>query len=307
MAARLLQLHGAIVDLIYYVDAFPEPGGEAIVRKFDIAAGGGFNAMASATRQGMSVTYAGALGTGPFGDMVANALSTENIKPLLPRDSDRDQGCCTVMVDPSGERSFVAAEGAEGYVRESDLNRIQLSDYGWSMLSGYTLYYQGSVAAFTQWLSRNTEVPNLVFDPAPIIASICPDALTVAISSAAWVTANTSEAEFLTGEANPVTAAQSLADGRCGAVVRNAEKGCVVAWDGQVQSIPAHAVTTVDTNGAGDTHLGAFIASLARGCCPSTAARYANVAAALSTTHFGPACAPDFATVEETLRLTQAK
>ncbi|HEX9518227.1 MAG TPA: PfkB family carbohydrate kinase, partial [Streptosporangiaceae bacterium] len=48
----------------------------------------------------------------------------------------------------------------------------------------------------------------------------------------------------------------------------------------------------VDTNGAGDTHSGAFIAALAAGAAEIAAARSANAAAALSVTRRGPATAP---------------
>jgi sugar/nucleoside kinase (ribokinase family) len=56
--------------------------------------------------------------------------------------------------------------------------------------------------------------------------------------------------------------------------------------------IPAHPVIPVDTNGAGDAHVGAFIAALARGEAPDRALRIANTAAALSTLLPGPATCP---------------
>jgi sugar/nucleoside kinase (ribokinase family) len=48
----------------------------------------------------------------------------------------------------------------------------------------------------------------------------------------------------------------------------------------------------LDSNGAGDTHTGAFIAALATGADDVAAARTANAAAALSVTRRGPATAP---------------
>lgn len=49
----------------------------------------------------------------------------------------------------------------------------------------------------------------------------------------------------------------------------------------------AHRVEAVDATGAGDTFDGAFLARLLAGDDPQTAARYANVAAALSTMGYG--------------------
>ena len=51
-------------------------------------------------------------------------------------------------------------------------------------------------------------------------------------------------------------------------------------------------MTPVDTNGAGDAHSGVLAAALARGIDLTTALRWANVAGALTVTHFGPATCP---------------
>jgi sugar/nucleoside kinase (ribokinase family) len=58
-------------------------------------------------------------------------------------------------------------------------------------------------------------------------------------------------------------------------------------------------VTLVDTTGAGDAHFGAYIAGLAAGRDAETAARRANVVAALTVTRRGPATSP---TADETDR-----
>jgi sugar/nucleoside kinase (ribokinase family) len=60
-------------------------------------------------------------------------------------------------------------------------------------------------------------------------------------------------------------------------------------------------VGVVDTTGAGDAHLGAFIAGLAAGRDVGAAARRANVVAALTVTRRGPATSP---TAEETDRFS---
>jgi len=56
--------------------------------------------------------------------------------------------------------------------------------------------------------------------------------------------------------------------------------------------IPAPAVHAVDTTGAGDAHSGVFLAALADGLPPASAARRANAAAALAVTRPGPATSP---------------
>ncbi|MGB4829408.1 MAG: PfkB family carbohydrate kinase, partial [Paracoccaceae bacterium] len=80
--------------------------------------------------------------------------------------------------------------------------------------------------------------------------------------------------------------------------VRVGADGCWLALPDQpALHLPGHPARPVDTNGAGDAHIGAFIALLAKGQTPANAARIANVAAAISTETEGPATAPTLATV----------
>ena len=53
----------------------------------------------------------------------------------------------------------------------------------------------------------------------------------------------------------------------------------------------------MDTNGAGDAHSGVLAATLAQGMDLTTALRWANVAGALTTMHFGPATCPSGAEI----------
>jgi sugar/nucleoside kinase (ribokinase family) len=298
MIPRLVQLSGVIVDHIYWVEAVPRAGEEAIVRRAVLCAGGGYNAMVAARRAGMAVAYAGTLGSGPFAEIVAAALADEGIGPLRERLAGRDQGCCTCLIDRAGERTFVAASGADGIVMAADLTALSIGAGDWCLLSGYALGYRDSRAALTEWLEARAGKINLVFDPSPLVAQIPEPSRAAARSAATWVSANRAEATALTGCADPEAAAATLAHRPGGAIVRDGANGCVLATaDSPPRHIPGHPVRAVDTNGAGDTHIGAFIATLAETGDPFRAARFANIAAALSTTQEGPSTAPTKADV----------
>jgi 2-dehydro-3-deoxygluconokinase len=66
-----------------------------------------------------------------------------------------------------------------------------------------------------------------------------------------------------------------------------AAEGCLIATPKERFRLPGHRVDSVDATGAGDTFDGAFVARLLAGDDLKTAARYANVAAALSTRGYG--------------------
>ena len=64
-------------------------------------------------------------------------------------------------------------------------------------------------------------------------------------------------------------------------------EGSLIVTASKRYRLPPHKVDAVDATGAGDTFDGAFLARLLEGDDPEAAGRYANVAAALSTTGYG--------------------
>lgn len=78
-----------------------------------------------------------------------------------------------------------------------------------------------------------------------------------------------------------------FAQGAKAVVLKCGSAGCVVATPDAREAIAAHRVDAVDATGAGDCFDGALLARLAAGDGLADAARYANAAAALTTTGFG--------------------
>lgn len=84
-----------------------------------------------------------------------------------------------------------------------------------------------------------------------------------------------------------------------GVIVRLGADGCVVVAPGsEPLHVPGFVVEAQDSNGAGDAHVGAFLAALAAGRHPLDAARRANACAALAVTRPGPATAPAAAEID---------
>ena len=110
-------------------------------------------AMVAARAAGMDTALGGTLGTGPFADMTTKALAELAIPHIGGTRREYDQGLCSVMLEPDGERTFVSAHGAEGHVTPEDLARIELEPDDWVMVSGYTLYYPDAAKAVSDWLA----------------------------------------------------------------------------------------------------------------------------------------------------------
>ena len=289
MKRGLLQLTGAVIDILQRVERLPRPGEGLTAQAAGIGAGGGFNAIAAARRAGADVAYGGALGTGPFADIVRAALAAEGAPVLQRRRIAQDQGFCTVLVESDGERAYVYTPGAERAATADDLAALPAADFQWALLSGYAAPSGEDI--FGDWLDALPRSVTLMFDPTPLAVIVGRAGVARALARADWVSANRREAQALTG-LDPARAAEALSQGRRGAVVRDGANGCWVACSGAAVLVPGFPVVAVDSAGAGDAHVGAFIAALMAGAAPVAAARFANAAAAIAVTRLGAASAP---------------
>jgi sugar/nucleoside kinase (ribokinase family) len=299
---RLVFAGEAIVDVVMRVPALPPRGGDTLATSTEILAGGGFNVMAAAARQGLPVLYAGGHGTGPWGDVVRAALAAEGIGLLRPADPDRDTGFDVALVDACAERTFVTQLGAET-VRGPGAWDVLVGPGDAVYVSGYGLVPPESGAALSEWAAALPPGVLLFLDPGPLVAQVPATVLHRVLSRCDWLSCADREAESLAGVAgDPAEAARRLlARGAAGGViVRAGAAGCYVAEPGSAAAVHVRApqVTAVDTTGAGDAHSGVFLAALADGHSPAGAAARANAAAAFAVTRHGPATAPDRAQLE---------
>jgi sugar/nucleoside kinase (ribokinase family) len=303
MSGRLVHIGSAVVDYVYRIDALPAPGMEKTASSYAQVAGGGFNMMIAATRTGMKVVFGGQLGSGPNGDFLRAAFASEGIETLTPPSPVMDSGNCVAMISSDAERTFVSWPGAESVLSLEMMAPVAVAAGDWVFTSGYTLSYPGSRDALADWIEAlPTHVP-FVFDPTPVISDIPRPILSRVLARTTWLSCNTTEAADIAGPGDVETLAARLLADHCpkaaGVVIRAGAKGCHVRLaDGSARTIAGFKVAAVDTNGAGDAHIGAFVSALSHGVQPFEAARYANAAAALSVTRHGGSSAPTDAEIQ---------
>jgi sugar/nucleoside kinase (ribokinase family) len=292
---RLLHLGNVVADVVLAVAALPEPGADVLASRATTAAGGGFNVMSAAVRQGLPAAYGGAHGAGPFATLARAALAAEGIEVLLPAKAGLDSGFVVTFVDARGERTFVTSPGAEAALDRDDLAAVTAAPGDAVYLSGYGLVHEPNRAALLSWLQPLGEATLVVFDPGPLAGSIPAGVLGTVLGRTGWLTCNALEAAQLTGAAGARESARLLAQRvrRGRVIVRLGPAGCLLAGPAAGPlHVPGFPVTAVDTTGAGDTHTGSFLAALADGEDIMPALRRANAAAALSVTRRGPGTAP---------------
>jgi sugar/nucleoside kinase (ribokinase family) len=292
-----------VVDVTTWIDAFPARGSDTLADAATLTPGGGFNVMAAAARQGMAVLFAGRHGAGVAGDTVRAALAAEGIEVLRAADRSADTGVVVTMVEPDGERTFVTSPAA--LRGTGDLGAVPVAPDDFVYVSGYGLA-SAHGPELADWVGSLGPRVTVIADPGSLVADLPRRLLDAVLARTDWWSCNRREATVLTGVADPAWAAVVLAGagGGGGVMVRDGAAGCVLVHrtSPHVHRIAAPNVTAIDTTGAGDTHVGVFVAGLAAGRTPLDAARRATVAASLSVTARGPATAPGRDLLEEWLR-----
>ncbi len=294
MTARLISVGNVIIDLPIDVPALPARGGDVLGRSRGSAPGGSFNTMAAARRQGLATAYAGAHGTGPFGDLARAALAAEGIEVLHPATADLDTGYDLALTDADGERTFVTVFGAEATLTAEALAAVHPGPDDLVHVSGYGLLDRSNGAVLGPWLAALGPGPVVLLDPGPLVRDIPAAVWEAAVGRADWLSGNAREVELLTGRTGS-DAVSALLERVPNVLLRLGPDGCLVGTAEGVAHVPGIPVAVLDTNGAGDAHAGAFLAALARGETPVDAARIANAAAAIAVTRRGPATAPTLA------------
>ncbi|KJZ37119.1 PfkB family carbohydrate kinase [Pseudomonas fluorescens] len=304
---RLLHTGQVMIDLVMAVDKLPHSGGDVLAQSASFEAGGGFNVMAAAQRNGLPVVYLGRHGTGRFGDLAREAMKAEGIRIGIESSAERDTGLCVAVTEASAERSFISYIGAEGELTAEDLASVPAEAGDYVYVSGYSLLHGGKAQALVDWVLDLPRGINVVFDPGPLVDSPDEPLMQALLARIDLWTSNSVEALKFTGASDIAEALNRLADHLPAdvlMVVRDGPQGCWISQCGDRQHVPGFKVEAVDSNGAGDAHAGVFVAGLARGLSASEAARRANAAAALAVTRWGPATSPGTAEVDELIRKT---
>ncbi len=300
-SARIIHTGQALVDATAMIPALPRRGQNVMAAGWSQEAGGAVNILAAAARSGASSVHAGAIGTGPNGDLVREALEAEGVAWCAPAVEDADTALCVVLVEPSAERTFVTTLGAERQLSLPGLEASAPAPGDLVCVTGYSLAVPSTRDPLLAWLPTLASGVEVVLDPGAVFETLPAELQERVLALTTVWTSNQEEATALTGldgMAEAADAVAALLPPGAVAIVRDGPEGCAVRAEGRTDVVVGYPQEPVDTNGAGDAHTGVLLAERAAGTGWVEACRRANVAGAIKVTRRGPATAPNRAEID---------
>lgn len=239
--------------------------------------GGPANILIAARRVGCHILPVGLVGDDFYGSFLLDAYRREGIDTSrLEVRPGLETRKVIVLVDRCGRHAYVSMlDGAFEPLPDPD---ALIENTRSLCLSGYMLLDReaGGEIMRAVRLGRNRGRA-IFFDPGPLIPQIPSEWMDEVLAASSAVILNDEEAELLSGLAGVEAGARAIAartEGRV--VIKAGPKGCYVWEEGAGYWYPGFSVPLVDTTGAGDSFLGAYIFAALSGWDRETAALFSN-------------------------------
>jgi len=238
---------------------------------------------------GARVGLAGLVGNDRLGDVLLEQLGQHAIDVLDSR-GDVNTAISLVLVKADGERHFVCQPESNDALALSHIDTRAVCDAAFLSVGGcmdLPSLDGGDMLALLDLARRAGTRTALDFRLGERLPE--PSALRELLSRADYVLPNEHEARILTGEGDdPEVMVRRLRElGATNCVIKLGDQGCYVAAEGFEGRVPPCPCRCVDTTGAGDSFVGAFLYALTRGWDIRRCARFANAAGSITVEHTG--------------------
>lgn len=266
------------------IDRLPEGEGFALIDSVEIVpAGTAAGAALVAAKLGLNVKLSGAIGADSNGRFARMVLDQHGVDTALLRTIDGMKTSTTILpIDSAGRRPILHAFGAAfaaqiGEDEQAAANSARFVH--WAGIGGPKLDGGPGAALLAAAKASGATITCDLITPGPGAK----DELARLLPHVDWFLPSATEALGLSGASGLEDAAQHFLDlGARGIIIKNGGEGAYVALPtGERITLPAHAITPIDTTSCGDAFCAGFIAALARGRTALDAARFAAATAAL--------------------------
>ena len=229
------------------------------------------NVAVAAARLGASAAFIGKVGRDGFGAYLTGVLTENGVDASGVRADETPTTMAVVTVAPGGERSFRFVRGADALLTEGEVDT--------ALVEGAKVLHFGSVSltaeparSATLFAARHAREHGVLvsYDPnyrealwpdrEEAVARMC-----APLPLADVLKLSDEELPLLTGTDDPAEGTRRLADRGVSLVLLTlGGEGAFWRWQGETSLVPGVATAVADTNGAGDTFLGAVLSRLVR-------------------------------------------
>jgi ribokinase len=270
------------MDLLFPVQALPQPGQTVLGQSYRIAPGGkGMNQAVAARRAGALVRMAGAVGRDGFADLARTRLGVEGIADSDLQVAEAPTACAAIAVAEDGENIIVVASGANRLLTADGVPAEAFTGQTVAMLQ-LEVPVEESLRVAERTRAAGGRV---VWSLAPF--QIVPEAV---LRAADVLVMNAPEAAALAAHFGlPAASAVPAAAERWGTAVIGTlgGAGALLGAHGQLWHCEAAKVEVVDTTGAGDALAGAVAAAIDAGLPLAEALRHGCAGGALACRALG--------------------
>lgn len=284
---KTLFIGSTVLDMVVELPHLPVTKEDINTKSMKAALGGcSYNASSIAQHLSLPYIHCSPCGEGFFADCVKTLLAKQNRTPFVSV-KNIDNGCCLCLVDEQGERTFISHHGAEYLFDSSWLKDIQ-EEFDFIYVCGLEIEDKNGNELIDTLNKINYE--NIVFAPGARINKIQPERLNKLLEMHPILHLNDDEAIAFTGCNNVVQAAEKLYQKTSNTVIITCgAAGACLKDETGIEMISGYDTKVIDTIGAGDSHIGAWICAKKVGLDNKQALRFANYTAAEVVSIQGPA------------------
>jgi sugar/nucleoside kinase (ribokinase family) len=210
---------------------------------------------------GVKVDFVARVGAADLGSETAR-FKAIGVTPHLVGDRTHETGRLIALIDPDGERSFLTDRGANEALEARDIPDALIEGAALTHLSGYSFFAPLPRGAVFDVMRRAGDKPISV-DPASaeFLREVGADEFLAWTRGAAILFPNEEEAAILAGSDDPDTQCARLATRYPLVVLKRGAAGAEAAEGARRWRVNAPRIEAIDTTGAGDAFVAAFLAA----------------------------------------------
>ncbi len=266
---KILCIGEALIDMICTDKGKALSEGENFLKK---PGGAPTNVAAAIAALGGRVELAAKVGADPFGKHLMDVMQSFGVgTKWMLQDPAQFTTFAFLSLMENGERDFYFNRGADGQLSETDIDGIQLCEFGVVHFGSATGFLPGPLQGAYKAMLQKAIADSVFISFDPNYRQLLFQHDTQSFIHQSWqflevchfFKVSDEEAMLLTGETS-VEAAADIFLHKTNAVfaITLGKEGTLLGLNGQIQIIPSIAIQPVDTTGAGDAFVGAVLYQL---------------------------------------------